>query len=131
MIKLYEQVTHNGKTYEPNEEIDAKEISQKEAERLVNLEVAFFVGKITEDVELNEKEEIQDDQEDIVEEFEEEISDEEYQSLYKQLDNAFNAEPLQKFAKEHGVDWEGNKKENVIEAIILQDKVEQILAEKE
>ncbi len=99
----------------------------------------FFVGDIKEDEglldnqkdndeEISEERETQDDSADFEEE---EISEEEYQKLYKQLDDAFNAEPLQKIAKDHGVEWEGNRKENVIEAIILEDKVEDILSEED
>ncbi len=139
MIKLNERVTHNGKTYNPNEVIEKDDISQEESQRLVDLDVAFFVGDIKEDEglldnqkdndeEISEERETQDDSADFEEE---EISEEEYQKLYKQLDDAFNAEPLQKIAKDHGVEWEGNRKENVIEAIILEDKVEDILSEED
>jgi len=136
MIKLNERVTHNGKTYSPNDVIEKDDISQEEAQRLVKLDVAFFVGEIPEEEEgepedisnVPEEEETIGNSEEIEEE---EISEEEYQNLYKQLDDAFNAEPLQKMAKDHGIQWEGTKKENVIEAIILEDKVEDILSEKD
>ncbi len=44
MIKLNERVTHNGKTYNPNEVIEKDDISQEESQRLVDLDVAFFCG---------------------------------------------------------------------------------------
>ena len=101
MIKLNERVTHNGHTYEPNEDISENDISDKEAQRLVDLDVAFFV-----------------EQDDV-------LTDED---IAKELEQAFHAGPLKEAAKQVGLEFPDDiYKKDLIQQIIDEEKEEDVL----
>ena len=131
MIRLIGRVRHNGQTYEPGETIE--NIKKNEAQRLVNLGVAFFIGKIN----LPPDEECQE-----VSTIKQDSTDEEHQedSIDKQdsVDETVNYEEeldlieyndLKLVAKEVGLEFKGNiSKKNLIKLIIEKRKADEVLA---
>lgn len=101
MIKAKEMIRHNGVLYEADSVI--KDISPKEAERLVKLGVAFFI---------------------------EETSNEDTNTGFRvRLDENFNATELKEAAQEVGLEFPGNiKKADLIELIITSEKAEEVLS---
>lgn len=112
MIQAIERIRHNGETYEPGEKIN--KITEKEAQRLVDLGVAFFIGENYE-VEAADKPEEVEPVEDQGINIEEELESIDYSDL-KEL------------AKEVGLEFAGNiSKKNLIALIIEENKAEDIL----
>lgn len=103
MIRLNEKVTHDGKTYDPGEEIE--KINKNQAQRLVDLGVAFFVGQKQyslppDDVNENAAEEL----------------------------DTIDYRDLKEMAKDIGLDFPGNvSKKNLIDLIIEEEKADKIL----
>lgn len=112
VIQAIERIRHNGETYEPGEKIN--KITEKEAQRLVDLGVAFFIGENYE-VEAADKPEEVEPVEDQGINIEEELESIDYSDL-KEL------------AKEVGLEFAGNiSKKNLIALIIEENKAEDIL----
>ncbi|WP_163538299.1 hypothetical protein [Gracilibacillus sp. YIM 98692] len=108
-LQTKERVRHNGIVFEPGKTIE--EISEKDAKRLIDLGVAFFVS---------EKEEITENQEENLGE-EYSVNAEEELHLIEYVD-------LKTVAKEVGLDFAGNiSKKNLIDLIIEEEKVKEIL----
>lgn len=120
MIIAKERITHNGVTYEPNSEI--MDISEKEAERLVRLNVAFFISsfqKSTSGKENNDANLKGNDEEDSIEFTPEEAA--------KELDELFDYNGLKNASIKVGLEFPKNiSKANLIKLIIEQRKVDEV-----
>ncbi|WP_106494892.1 DUF7210 family protein [Lentibacillus sp. Marseille-P4043] len=116
MIKLSEKVTHDGKTYDPGNIIE--KINNQQAQRLVNLGVAFFVGKI-ENSEPSEDPEKED-----------QASPEDLQHLNaKEELESIDYFDLKSIAKEVELEFSGNiSKADLIGLIVENQKVDEVLA---
>lgn len=102
MIIANGKIRHNGVVYETDDEI--LDIDKKEAERLVNLGVAFFIDGATP---YNVK----------------------GVDFGVQLDENFNATELKEAAQEVGLEFPGNiSKANLIELIITSEKAQEVLS---
>ncbi|MFC4403314.1 hypothetical protein [Gracilibacillus xinjiangensis] len=115
MLELYERVTHNGRTYEAGQSIE--NIEKKQAERLVRLGAAFFVGNKQGNASPDEGEtnNISERNEEDLKRLAEELDDIEYNDL-------------KSLANQVGVEFKGQiKSVDLIRAIIDQGKAEEIL----
>ncbi|MCM3567856.1 hypothetical protein [Neobacillus mesonae] len=103
MIQLLESVRHSGKVYSTGEVIT--KIKDKEAQRLVNLGVAFFVGDSFKKQDENDLKPDVDD--------------------YQALDDAYTLEELKEVAQTiEGLEFKGNiSKKDLITLIIESGKL--------
>lgn len=116
MIQANERIIHNGKTYESGTIIE--KINKQEAERLVDLGVAFFVSENENSESLKES---SSDHEDEGPGEKDQLNTEEELDLIEYSD-------LKTIAKEVGLDFAGNiSKKNLITLIIEEKKVEEVL----
>lgn len=114
-IRALESIRHSGILYKTGDIIHG--ITSSEKERLLKLKSAETVETF-EDVERT------------VQEFE--IDPVLFKELRDDLDANYNAEELKRAAKDAGVEFEAsNKKEEVMEAIIKQGKVDLLLEDSE
>jgi hypothetical protein len=102
MIIAKGKIRHNGVVFDADDEII--DIEEKDAKRLVDLGVAFFMHQETpiQNIKLDKKE---------------------------LLDNAFNATELKEAAREVGLEFPGNiSKAKLIELIISTEKADEVLS---
>ncbi|PAQ15065.1 hypothetical protein CD798_08460 [Bacillaceae bacterium SAOS 7] len=112
-IIALENIRHSGQEFKPG---DFLELTKEQEARLVKLKSAeyapvFQQSKVEEPVLY-------------------EYDTEDYEDLKKELDAAFNRDPLASEARAAGVQFDSNaKKEEIIHAVITQGKAEQLLGE--
>lgn len=112
MIQAVERIRHDGKIYEPGEKIN--KITQKEAKRLVDLGVAFFIG---------EKDEVDDSKK-----LEEKAATEDQGINIEEELESIDSNDLKVLAKEVGLEFSKSiSKKNLIALIIEKNKAEDIL----
>ncbi|WP_121614786.1 hypothetical protein [Virgibacillus halodenitrificans] len=106
MIKLNEQVTHNGKTYEAGEQLN--DVNKKQAQRLVDLGVAFFMGEVSKEPPKNPEHD---------------------QEVLKEELDTIEYGDLKEVAKAVELEFPGNiSKAKLIDLIISNDKADEVLA---
>jgi hypothetical protein len=113
VVKLLEDVRHNGELYKSGQVVDV--FSDKEEERLIKLKSAETLPEV---INHNFDEEI--------------ISPEEFKELYDRLDKAATKEPLIEAALRAGVELsedDQKTKKKIIEEIIAQSMEQEVLAE--
>lgn len=114
MINLKEDVIHDGESYQAGEDIEI--IERKQAQRLVDLGVAVFVGKRTPS----------EAEENLVEDDEEEKK---HDVNYKEEINTIGYNDLKLVATEVGMKFKGNiSKKDLISLIIKEGKAEEALS---
>lgn len=113
MIKLKGKVTHDGKSYEPGQTIE--KINNKQAQRLIDLGVAFFIGeKQNSSTPENKNQDDTNHPDNDV-------------NLKEELD-AIDYNDLKEVSKEIGLEFKGNiSKKDLITLIIENEKAQEIL----
>lgn len=130
MIRLIGRVRHDGKTYEPGETIE--NIKENEAQRLVSLGVAFFIGQVN--IPHDEHQEVSTNKQDSTDEEHQEVSTNKQDSVdetvnYEEELDLIEYNDLKLVAKEVGLEFKGNiSKKNLIKLILEEGKTDDILA---
>lgn len=121
-IKLFEDVRHSGNLYPSGAIIDS--FTEQEEKRLVNLKSAEYINLEVTSLKPSKGHNTNNN--------DDELTPEEFNALYKKLDESANKEPLIEAALAVGVEFSDEDlktKKKVIEEIILQDMVEEVLTE--